>query len=968
MKIAIDMQGAQSKGSRNRGIGRYTQALVRTLVLNKAPDEEVVLIFSSAYSAVIPDILQEMDLPIDQFDYVIWHTPSAVGALFGDSTLREAAELLREAFIRSLEPDVLLITSLFEGFAEDVVTSVHKGEGRIPTAVILYDLIPYLHRSVYLSDPRVEAWYEAKLHELRRADLLLAISEASRVDAMEVLGLPSSSVVNISSSVDGFHQTAAVDPAYFEKYGITGKYILYTGGIDHRKNIEGLIEAYSLLPKTISYETQLVIVCSVEEIAKEKLLKLARQFNIRQGSVVFTGFVPEDDLVLLYNACEIFVFPSLYEGFGLPVLEAMLCGCVVIGSETSSIPEVIGLPDALFDPADYRAIAHKIEYGLTNPEFRQKFREHAAEQVKLFSWTRSAQRALASLREITGEQRVTEALPSCIRPRLAYVSPLPPTQSGIADYSAELLPDLARHYDIDVVVADPNVELAWVRGASRVLTVENFRSKSSSYDRVLYHFGNSEFHSHMFDLIEEIPGVAVIHDFFLSGVHNFLETYDLRKDSFKRSIFESHGYSGLLHYHDKGIHSAIMNLPCNLPVLSAAIGIISHSSFSKFLAHKYYGTAFDKAWSVAPHARVLPSLPSRKGRSAIRKKLGIADNEILICSFGIIAETKLNMRLLHAWKALCGETGFKLKLVFVGGNSGNSYGMQLESDIRDASSIGDAKITGWASQELYREYLLAADIAVQLRSSSRGETSGTVLDCMAWGVPTVINQNGSMAEFDSQAVVKLKDEFSDTELIAALRQLVESPEERLRLGEQARIHVKEVYSPYKAASVYHDEIEKFYFSNGAIPTKLVQDVQSRFTWSSGQDLVSFSDAMAKNFSGRRLQSMLCYWPSKLSSEDEELVVSLISRSVPGLRLDACYHADDGILRYAREKCFSRLKLTPFGLADDPVDLCAGDVIYVPESVDIAHTSLPQIAISFPGVKLRSLKGVVSDLEEWTVYS
>lgn len=964
MKIAIDMQGAQSKGSRNRGIGRYTQALVRSVVLNKASDEEVVLIFSSAYIGVIPDILKEMDLPLGEFEYVIWHTPSSVSALAGDSTLREATELLREAFICSLEPDVLLITSLFEGFAEDVVTSVHKGTGRIPTAVILYDLIPYLHRSVYLSDSRVEAWYEAKVHELRRADRLFAISEASRVDAMDVLGLPPSFVFNISSSVDGFHQTAMVDATYFEKFGISGKYILYTGGIDHRKNIEGLIEAYSLLPKAISHEHQLVIVCSVEEIAKERLLKLARHFNVPQGRIVFTGFVNESDLVGLYSTCELFVFPSLYEGFGLPVLEAMLCGCVVIGSATSSIPEVIGFPDALFDPADHQAIAHKIEYGLTNLEFRQKFREHATEQVKLFSWTRSAERVLAGLREIAGKRYAPEALASSIRPRLAYVSPLPPTQSGIADYSAELLPDLAKHYDIDVVVADPNVELAWVRGASRVLTVESFRSKSSSYDRVLYHFGNSEFHKHMFDLIEEIPGVAVIHDFFLSGVHNFLETYGLRNNSFKQSIFASHGYGGLLYYRDQGIHNAIMNLPCNLPVLSAAIGVISHSSFSKSLAHKYYGAAFDGAWAVAPHARVLPT---KNGRSAIRKKLGIADNEILICSFGIIAETKLNMRLLHAWKALCGETGFKLKLVFVGGNSGNSYGMELESAIRDASIIGDAKITGWASQELYRDYLLAADIAVQLRSSSRGETSGTVLDCMAWGVPTVINQNGSMAEFDSQAVVKLSDEFSDTDLIAALRRLVESPEERRRIGGQARTHVKEVYCPYKAAGIYRAAIEEFYLSKGAIPTRLVRNLQSRFTWSNAQDLVCFSDAMAKNFSGRRLQSMLCYWPSELSSVDEKLVLSLISRSVPGLRLDACYEAEGGILRYAREKCFSRLKLPQIGLADDLVDLCGGDVIYVPESVDISDTSLPQIAISFPGVKLRSLKWLASDLEEWTVY-
>jgi hypothetical protein len=116
--------------------------------------------------------------------------------------------------------------------------------------------------------------------------------------------------------------------------------------------------------------------------------------------VVITGFVPEDDLVTLYNLCHLFVFPSLHEGFGLPALEAMACGAPVIGSNTSSIPEVIGWKDALFDPTRPSAIAEAIAGALANEGFRQELRNHGLRQARLFSWDESARRALAAFEQL----------------------------------------------------------------------------------------------------------------------------------------------------------------------------------------------------------------------------------------------------------------------------------------------------------------------------------------------------------------------------------------------------------------------------------------------------------------------------------------------------------------------------------------------------------------------------------------
>ena len=111
------------------------------------------------------------------------------------------------------------------------------------------------------------------------------------------------------------------------------------------------------------------------------------------------------------------------------------------------------------------------------------------------------------------------------RPRLAYVSPLPPEQSGIADYSAELIPELARHYDIDVIVDQPKVSDLEVVANCPVRDPAWFADNAASYDRILYHFGNSPFHKHMFDLLERFPGTVVLHDFFLSSVAFHLERH-----------------------------------------------------------------------------------------------------------------------------------------------------------------------------------------------------------------------------------------------------------------------------------------------------------------------------------------------------------------------------------------------------------------------------------------------------------
>jgi glycosyltransferase involved in cell wall biosynthesis len=178
--------------------------------------------------------------------------------------------------------------------------------------------------------------------------------------------------------------------------------------------VEGLIRAYAQLSTALRQRYQLVIAGKISEGEKRKHLGIAKQHGLGKEDIVFTGYVSDEDLVRLYNLCEVFVFPSIHEGFGLPVLEAMACGAAVIGSNTTSIPEVIGRTDALFDPYDESFISQKLYQALTDKDFRQSLKKNGLKQAKKFSWDISALRAIRAFEVSPLKQTNIEIIPDLI--------------------------------------------------------------------------------------------------------------------------------------------------------------------------------------------------------------------------------------------------------------------------------------------------------------------------------------------------------------------------------------------------------------------------------------------------------------------------------------------------------------------------------------------------------------------------
>jgi O-antigen biosynthesis alpha-1,2-mannosyltransferase len=396
MRIVVDLQGAQT-GSRFRGIGRYSIALAQAIA-RRSTEHDVWITLNGNFPESTESLQSAFGGLVPDDRIVTFRTlKSVAGCEPADHWRRRASECVREGFLAELNPDVVHVSSLFEGTFDPAVVSVGRlGLGKA-TAVTQYDLIPLLNPAAYLGEENLRRWYSEKLESLKRADLLLAISAYAQKEALESGHFAPEQVVNISSACapmfKPLQMTDGEESALMARYGIRSPFVMYSGAFDARKNLDRLVEAFALMPADLRAGHQLVLVGRTADAEKYALQHLAEKLRVGER-VVFAGHVPDDDLVGLFNRCAVFVFPSLHEGFGLPALEAMACGAPTVGSDRTSIPEVIGRDDALFDPTSSRAISEKIARVLADSDFSRSLRQHGLHRSASFSWDAVAERTL----------------------------------------------------------------------------------------------------------------------------------------------------------------------------------------------------------------------------------------------------------------------------------------------------------------------------------------------------------------------------------------------------------------------------------------------------------------------------------------------------------------------------------------------------------------------------------------------
>ncbi|WP_286917056.1 MULTISPECIES: glycosyltransferase family 4 protein [Pseudomonas] len=399
MRIVIDMQGAQTE-SRFRGIGRYSLSLAQGIARNRG-EHEVFLVLNGMLSESIENIRAAFVGLLPQSHIRVWYAEGPVSDRDpGNTARRQVAELIRQACIDDLQPDVVHVTSAVEGYIDDAAIGSPTLDTGAVVSATLYDLIPLVSTKQYLDpNPGYKRHYLEKVEAFKQYDLLLSISEFARDEALSLLPLNESDIVNVSTAADDVFRPISLSlderAAVVKKFALNDKFVLYSGGADDRKNLPQLIKAFANIKAELG-DIQLVFAGKMPEYHINSYKTLARAQGLGNSDLIFTGYITDEELVALYSMCRLYVFPSWHEGFGLPPLEAMKCGAPVIGANTSSVPEVIGWKEAMFDPFEISAIARKLRQALVDDEFRAALAAHGLERSQAFSWDRSGKAAIAA--------------------------------------------------------------------------------------------------------------------------------------------------------------------------------------------------------------------------------------------------------------------------------------------------------------------------------------------------------------------------------------------------------------------------------------------------------------------------------------------------------------------------------------------------------------------------------------------
>lgn len=763
--MLYDLQGAQSIDHRDRGVARYVT--------------ELALAYErSGAASPVEHYLLNPDLPL----------PGGIEALVASGKLRFVDEpgIYRPGCVLHLASPVELSMPI------DRLVPPAAREAGVRVVATVFDLIPLWMPATYLEDPGLRRRYLARMELLRGADLLVAISDFVAADVIERLEVAPARVRSVPLVASPAFRPA---PTHVRPRipGLQERFVLYTGGSDGRKNLEGLLEAWSRLPERVRRRWQLVVAGSLPPLRKNHLEVMADRLGFGNGFLA-TGFVSDGDLVALNQSADLFVFPSLAEGFGLPVVEAMACGTPTIAADNTGMIELLP-EEARFDAASAGTMAAAIERGLTDEAFRARLRSWAAGRPRR-TWD-----------DVAAETRVIfcEGLPALAtggppqnagrsrgrgrgRRRIAFVSPLPPQPGGVADYSAKLLDALRERDDVavDAYVDGPphqrEAVLAAAGDARPLAALARVEALEGAYDDVVVAVGNSEFHTGGLALVLGRPGTTVVaHDVRLTNLYRFApwQHPEAAPGGFHATLHRM--YAGRLpaSLGERGELSADEAERWGVwmvrDVVAASRRFLTTSAFAAELARLDARPEHRHRIGVTPFAVGPVTEPAPEAAP-------------LVVSFGVLNPLKQGPLLVDAFASAAdaAETA-AARLAFVGPASDDDVAA-VRRAAADAGVAERVDVVGAVDEATYRSWLARAWVAVQLRTTTNGESSAAIGDCLAASLPTVVTAIGANRALPPGAVVAVPADVTADALGRELRSLLTDDVRRVTLANAASAH------------------------------------------------------------------------------------------------------------------------------------------------------------------------------------
>ena len=389
MRIGID---ATCWGNR-RGYGRFTRELLDALVRVDRTNKYIFFVDS--------DTIAGNDLP-ESVDTVVVQThvsPAKAAAAAGNRSLGDIWSMTRSVLRHQV--DVFFFPTMYSYFPV---------LNRVKVVVTLHDMIADNYPDLTFSNAKSRYFWALKQRlAITQASLIATVSEYSKSQIVEQFNLPTSRLRVISEAAQPIFRVTepgANRTEVLKRYGLRSdeKFLLYVGGISPHKNLSILIDAFHKIRSTVT-DVKLVLVGDYKDDPFLSAYPALRAQVSKLGldeSVIFTGFVPDIDLVEMYNAATLLVLPSLDEGFGLPAVEGMACGTPVASSNRGSLPEVLGDAGEFFDPLDIGEISTVVGSLLADCGKREQLRQRGLTRSQLFRWERSATETLSIFNELGG--------------------------------------------------------------------------------------------------------------------------------------------------------------------------------------------------------------------------------------------------------------------------------------------------------------------------------------------------------------------------------------------------------------------------------------------------------------------------------------------------------------------------------------------------------------------------------------
>lgn len=360
MNIAIDVQPLYSWHS-TRGIGSYTKDLIMSLLKNDRSNTYYLVNFYS-------EISTESDIGcyFNMIEINYYKQAKDYLCEVGNPKSRKFFSYIVSELIKDRNIDIYLLCAAVDQF--DIYDITYFQNVKLVT--IMYDLIPMIFADKYLINDYVFKYYQC-LKLYTGSDAILAISNSSAQDTVDFLYYPKERIHTIYGGISARFQKNKYSKKEIDnikkKFSIYKEYLFCVGADDFRKNLDGLAHAFLNLSEQLLERFQLVITCSVSTETQNRICKKAEDCG-RKDSIVFTNYVNDQEMLCLLNSAKLSVFPSMYEGFGLPVVEAWRCEIPVVTSNNSSLGEIARDAAITIDPFSSEEITKGIEYALTKAD------------------------------------------------------------------------------------------------------------------------------------------------------------------------------------------------------------------------------------------------------------------------------------------------------------------------------------------------------------------------------------------------------------------------------------------------------------------------------------------------------------------------------------------------------------------------------------------------------------------------